>query len=150
MLDIYVDADGCPVKEEVYRVARRYELQVYVVSNRPMRVPLEERIQPVVVSGSFDAADDWIEERIGEGDIAVTADLLLAQRCIRKGASVLGNKGQTYDEDNIGSALATRELMDQLRQMGTMTGGPAPMSKADRSAFLSRMDQIVQWIRRNL
>lgn len=149
MLEVYVDADGCPVKEEVYRVARRYGLTVWVVSNRPVRVPMEDRIFPVAVGGAFDAADDWIEGRIGEGDIAVTADLPLAARCLRKGAAVLGPKGQVHDEETIGGALAGRELMDQLRQMGMATGGPAPMTPRDRSAFLSRMDETVQRIRRH-
>lgn len=150
MLDVYVDADGCPVKEEVYRVARRYGLTVYVVSNRPINVPLEERVHAVVVDDAFDATDDWIVEHIGEGDIAITADLPLADRCIKRGACVLGPKGQVHDEDSIGEALATRELMDQLRQMGATTGGPSPMSKRDRSIFLSRLDETIQRVRREL
>ncbi len=149
MLDVYVDADGCPVKDEVYRVARRYGLKVWVVSNRPLRVPMEDGIYPVAVGGAFDAADDWIEERIGEDDIAVTADLPLAARCLKKGAAVLGPKGQVHDESTIGDALASRELMDQLRQMGMTTGGPAPMAPRDRSTFLSRLDETIQRIRRH-
>ena len=148
MLDIYVDADGCPVKEEVYRVARRYGLSVYVVSNRPIRTPLEEGIRPVVVGGAFDAADDWISDRAGDADIVVTADLPLAQRCLKKGARVLGPKGQVHDENSIGAALASRDLLDQLRQMGVNTGGPAPFAARDRSAFLSRLDETVQRLRR--
>jgi uncharacterized protein YaiI (UPF0178 family) len=147
-LDIYVDADGCPVKDEIYRVARRYGLTVFIVSNRRIGVPFEERVHPVVVGDAFDEVDDWIAERVGEGDVAITADLPLADRCIKKGARVLGPKGQVHDENTIGEALASRELMDQLRQMGVMTGGPAPMAKRDRSAFLSRLDEIVQQLRR--
>ncbi|MHB8765078.1 MAG: YaiI/YqxD family protein [Deferrisomatales bacterium] len=148
MLDVYVDADGCPVKDEIYRVALRYGLTVYVVSNRPVRVPLQTGVHPVVVGGSFDAADDWIAERIGQGDLAITSDLLLAKRCIESGAAVLGPKGQVHDENSIGGALAARELMDQLRQMGVQTGGPAPMTARDRSEFSNRLDQIVQRLRR--
>lgn len=149
MLEIYVDADGCPVRDEVYRVAQRYRWRVYVVSNRPLRVPLEVGIQAVVVGGAFDAADDWIAVRAGEGDIVVTADLPLAARCLENGARVLGPKGQLHDQNTIGDALAARELMDQLRQMGMQTGGPAPMASRDRSAFLSRLDETVQRVRRD-
>lgn len=148
MLDVYVDADGCPVKDEIYRVALRYGLTVYVVSNRPVRVPLQTGVHPVVVGGAFDAADDWIAERVGRGDLAITSDLLLAKRCIEQGAAVLGPKGQVHDENSIGGALAARELMDQLRQMGVQTGGPAPMTARDRSEFSNRLDQIVQRLRR--
>jgi uncharacterized protein YaiI (UPF0178 family) len=146
---ILVDADGCPVKEEVYRVARRYGLVVYVVSNRQIRVPLEITIRPVVVSGRFDAADDWIAENVREDDIAVTSDLLLAERCIRAGALVLTPKGIVHDDHSIGGALATRELLDSLRQMGEMTGGPPPMTQRDRSFFLSRLDELVLASERN-
>ncbi|GAB4272390.1 MAG: YaiI/YqxD family protein [Deferrisomatales bacterium] len=148
MQTIYVDADGCPVKEEIYKVARRYNWDVYVVSNRPIRVPFEQGIHPVVVGGAFDAADDWIAERAGPGDIAVTADLPLAKRCLDRGASVLDPKGRVHDENSIGEALASRELLDQLRQMGVNTGGPAPRTKRDRSTFLSRLDQMIQQLRR--
>lgn len=150
LLDIYLDADGCPVKEESYKVGRRYGLKVFVVSGRPIRVPFEEGIRAVVAGGAFDAADDWIVEHIGQGDIAITADLLLADRCLKKGARVLGPKGQVYDENSIGEALAARELMDQLRQMGMNTGGPAPMAKRDRSTFLARLDEIIQRLRREM
>ena len=149
MLKIYVDADGCPVKDEVYRVARRYGLHVYVVSNRPIRVPFEAGIEAVVVGDRFDAADDWIAERIEEDDAAVTSDIPLADRCLRKGARVLGPKGQEFDERTIGQALASRALMDQLRQMGIAGGGPAPLQQQDRSRFLSRLDEIVQSVRRS-
>ena len=148
MLNIYVDADGCPVKDEIYKVAQRYGLQVYVVANRHIRVPFEEKIQAVVVGDTFDAADDWIAEHVGEDDIAITADLPLADRCIKAGAAVLGPKGQVHDENSIGGALANRELLDQLRQMGMDTGGPAPMDKRSRSTFLARLDETVQQIKR--
>ncbi len=144
MLEIYIDADGCPVKEEVYRVARRHGLKVYVVSNSSMSVPLGERIEQVVVGGRFDAADDWIAERIGKGDIAITADIPLAARCLEKGARALSPKGHPFTEDSIGDALASRELMSQLRQAGLATGGPAPRTKQDRSRFLASLEEAVR------
>jgi uncharacterized protein len=145
---IYVDADACPVKEEIYRVARRHEAKVYVVSNNPIRVPAEPLIEMVVVKGGFDAADDWIVEQIGGGDVAVTTDIPLAGRCLRKGARVLGPKGYTFTEDSIGEALATRGLLEMLRQSGEHGGGPAPFAKADRSRFLSKLDEVLHAIRR--
>ncbi len=148
MLDIYVDADGCPVKEETYRVSERYKLKVFVVANKSMSIPLNPHIEMVVVSGSFDAADDWIAEQISLGDIVITADILLAERCIKKQARVLGPKGIEFTEDSIGSAVATRELMQNLRHMGEMRGGPAPMQKKDRSQFLGKLDQIIQALQR--
>ena len=143
-----MDADGCPVKDEVYRVARRYDLRVLVVCNRSMSVPREERIECVVAGSRFDAADDWIVANAGAGDIVITADLLLADRCIKAGTRVLGHKGQLLDEDSIGSALASRELMAGLREMGQTTGGPAPMTPRDRSRFLSRLDDVVHAVRK--
>jgi uncharacterized protein len=145
---IYVDADACPVKEEVYRVARRYGVKVFVVSNSPIRVPLEESIEAVVVRGGFDVADDWIAERAGEGDVAITADIPLAERCLRRGVRVIGPKGLEFTEDAIGNALATRALLDMLRQSGEFGGGPAPFAKADRSRFLSKLDEVLSAIRR--
>jgi uncharacterized protein YaiI (UPF0178 family) len=145
---IYVDADACPVKEEVYRVARRYGIKVHVVSNAPLRVPPEDLIELVVVPGGFDAADDWIAARVGQGDIAVTADIPLAERCLGRGARVLGPKGLEFTEGAIGDALATRALLDMLRQSGSFGGGPAPFARADRSRFLSKLDEIVHAIRR--
>ena len=150
MLDIYVDADACPVKDEVYRVADRYMLTVYVVSGQGIRTPNTERIHRVMVGDRFDAADDWIAERIGPGDIAVTADIPLASRCLKKGAVVIGSDGRPFTEQGIGNALAMRELMSELRQMGEVRGGPAPMAQKDRSRFLSALDQAVQSIRRKL
>jgi uncharacterized protein YaiI (UPF0178 family) len=148
LLNIYIDADACPVKEETYRVARRYQLKVFVVSNAGMHVPAGDWLQAVVLPGGFSAVDDWIAENAGEGDIVVTADMPLAERCLKKGARVLGPKGQHFDEDSIGSALATRALMEELRQMGLASGGPSPMTPKDRSRFLSRLDETVHAIRR--
>ena len=147
-MPIYVDADACPVKEEVYRVARRHGVKVYVVANAPLRVPPEDLIALVVVRGGFDAADDWIAEHAGPGDVAVTADIPLAARCLRQGARVLGPKGNVFTEDTIGEALATRALLDMLRQSGEYGGGPAPFAKADRSRFLSKLDEALHAIRR--
>ncbi len=147
MLTVLVDADACPVKEEVYRVARRYQMRVLVVANTPLRVPTQAGIELVVRTG-FGAADDWIAEQAGPGDIVVTADIPLAARCLQKEARVLDPKGRLFSEDDIGEALATRELMDQLRQGGTVTGGPAPMTPRDRSRFLSRLDEVVNAVRR--
>ena len=148
MLNIYIDADGCAVKSEVYKVAARYKIKVFLVANREIFSPSDADIEMIVVSGGFDAADDWIAEKIDVGDIAITADILLADRCIKKKARVLGPKGQEFTEDSIGSALATRELMANLRHMGEMRGGPSPMEKKDRSKFLAQLDQIIQSIRR--
>ncbi len=149
MLDIYIDGDGCAVKEEVYKVAARYKLKVFLVANKSMSCPFEQDIEMVVVKGGIDAADDWIAEKIEIGDIAVTSDIPLADRCIKKQARVLGPKGVEFTEDSIGSALATRELMTNLRHMGEMRGGPAPMEKKDRSKFLSTLDQIIQSVKKN-
>ena len=148
MLDIYIDADGCPVKDEVFRVAARFKLKVYVVANSPLRVPQSESIEAVVVKGGMNIADDWIAERINEGDIAITTDIPLADRCIQKKAAVLKPNGHPLTEKTIGHALATRELLQGLRQTGEITGGPAPFKPADRSRFLSGLDQIIQSIRR--
>lgn len=149
MLDLYVDADGCPVKDEVYKVAGRLGLTVFVVCNRPIRVPEAPNVRRVVVGNAFDEADDWIAQKIGEDDVAVTSDLLLAKRCIDAGAAVLTPKGMEYDAHNIGPALSMRALLDELRQMGEATGGPAPMAPRDRSAFLSALHELIVRIRRS-
>jgi uncharacterized protein YaiI (UPF0178 family) len=149
-MSIYVDADACPVKEEVYRVARRYAIKVFVVANTPLRVPPEALFELVVVRGGFDAADDWIVERVAVGDIVITADILLADRCLRKGTRVLGPKGAEFTEDAIGDAVTTRALLDMLRQSGAFGGGPAPFVKSDRSRFLSKLDETVHASRRDL
>ena len=148
MTDIYVDADACPVKDEVYRVAQRYGLKVLLVSNAWLRAPNEEWIAVVVVGAELDAADAWIVEHVTEDDIVVTADIPLAALCLEKGSSVLGPRGRPFTEDSIGGALATRELMSQLREMGEVTGGPPVFEKRDRSQFLQALDQMVHTIRK--
>ena len=149
-MTIYVDADACPVKEEIYRVARRYGVKVYIVANAPIRVPKEELIELVVVPGGFDVADDWIVERVAAGDIAVTTDIPLAGRCLPRGCRVLSPKGSEFTEDAIGGALATRALLEMLRQGGEFGGGPAPFAKSDRSRFLSKRDETIHAIRRGM
>ena len=148
MLNIYVDADACPVKQEVYRVAKRCGLDVTLVANSWMRVPEERWLKLEVVGEGFDAADDWIVEHVEADDIVVTADILLASRCIKEGARVIGTTGKPFTENNIGSALATRDLLSELRGAGEITGGPAPIDKRDRSRFLQELDQMIQSIRR--
>jgi uncharacterized protein YaiI (UPF0178 family) len=147
MLTIYIDADACPVKEETYKVARRYSMPVKVVANAPLRVPADPSVELVVRSG-FGAADDWIAEQAGTGDIVVTADIPLAARSLEKGARVLSPKGRAFTHNDIGDALAMRELTDTLRQSGVVTGGPAPMTAKDRSRFLSKLDDAVNAVRR--
>ncbi len=146
MIRIHVDADACPVKEEVFRVAKRYGLRVFVVSNGRIRVPADPLVEMVVVSGHFDAADTWIAERITATDIAVTSDIPLASLCLAKGARVLDPKGKVFTPESIGDALANRELMAYLRDSGSMTGGPAPFEPRDRSRFLQKLDDLVQAI----
>lgn len=146
MLNIYIDADACPVKEETYKVAVRYKLKVFVVANQFLNIPLSPLIEMMQVSGGYDAADDWIVDQAGVGDIVITTDILLADRCVKNSVRVLGHKGIEFTEDNIGSAVAQRELMENLRHMGEMGGGPKPMQKQDRSLFLGKLDQIIQSI----
>jgi uncharacterized protein YaiI (UPF0178 family) len=148
-MHIYVDADACPVKAEVYKVARRYAIPVKVVANAPMRVPEDELVELVVVKGGFDAADDWIAARAGAGDIVITTDIPLAERCLQRAARVLGPKGQEFSEGSIGEALATRALLEMLRQSGEFGRGPAPFQNADRSRFLSKLDELVHAVRRS-
>ena len=143
---ILVDADACPVKEEVYRVATRHGAHVRVVSNSPFRVPVSERVRRVVVSDGFDAADDWIAEHAGPHSLVITADILLADRCLKAGAVVLRHDGKPFDAASIGSAIATRAIMEDLRAgmggpLGASGGGPPPFSKADRSNFLQSLDR---------
>jgi uncharacterized protein YaiI (UPF0178 family) len=142
-MHIFVDADACPVKDEVYRVAQRYSLAVTLVANSWMRVPQNKFIRLEVVSDGFDAADDWIAEQAAQDDIVITADIPLANRCLTKSARVLGPSGKPFTEDNIGSALATREILSELRDLGEIGGGPPPFSKRDRSLFLQQLDQII-------
>ena len=146
---IFVDADACPVKEEIFRVATRFGLRVLLVSNSPLRLPRNPLFQSVVVAkGQFDGADDWIVEQVTDRDIAVTADIPLAARCLEKGARALDAKGRVYSAESIGDALASRELMAHLRAMGEMGGGPAPFSARDRSTFLQRLDDLIQALKR--
>jgi uncharacterized protein YaiI (UPF0178 family) len=147
MLTIFIDADSCPVKDEIYKVARRHAMRVAVVANTPLRVPADPLIELVVCPG-FGSADDWIAEKAGQGDIVVTADIPLAARCLAKEARVLDAKGRSFTDSDIGSALAMRGLMDELRQGGMVTGGPAPMTAKDRSRFLSRLDETVNAVLR--
>lgn len=145
---IFVDADACPVKTEVYKVAERHRLEVLVVSADVMGVPREPRIRPVVVGPAFDAADDWIAERAGPGDLVVTADVPLASRCVKAGAAVLGPTGRAFTEDSVGMALATRNLMQELREAGAVTGGPKPFSPKDRSRFLQALHETIEKLKR--
>ena len=143
-MTIYIDADGCPVKNEVYRVAKRFGLKVCLVSNSRMGIPQEELFELVIVNERFNAADDWIVEQVRDQDIVVSADIPLAARCLEKGARVIDPKGRVFSKETIGDALANRELMAYLRDMGNMTGGPAPFEKRDRSRFLQRLDDVIQ------
>src|SRR5689334_11044378 len=145
---IYVDADACPVKEEVYKVARRLGLDVDVVANSFIRTPAEPRIRFVLVDAGPDAADDWIAERAGRGDVVVTNDIPLAARALEKGAEALSPTAKVFTSDMIGAALATRGLMEHLRSFGEVTSGPAPFSQKDRSAFLSALDAALARARR--
>ncbi|MFL5341175.1 MAG: YaiI/YqxD family protein [Gemmataceae bacterium] len=147
MWTVFIDADACPVKDEVYRVARRYGLAVKVVANAPLRVPADAQVELVVCRG-FGAADDWIAEHAGPGDIIVTADIPLAERGLTKGARVLDAKGRPFHDGNIGAMLATRELMEDLRRGGLAAGGPTPMTPKDRSRFLSLLDETINAVRR--
>lgn len=146
MLDIYIDADACPVKQEVYRVAGRFRLKTVVVSNTFMRVPENPMIVPVIVDDGPDSADNWIVENITQGDIVITSDIPLASRSLKKGASVISPKGRLFTEDNIGQLVATRNLMADLRDMGEVTGGPPPFTKKDRSGFLQKLDELIHSI----
>jgi uncharacterized protein YaiI (UPF0178 family) len=139
-LQVLVDADACPVKDEVYRVAWRYAVPVRVVSNARIRVPEHELIEAVVVSDKFDAADDWIAEAADAKTVVVTGDILLADRCLKKGAAVIGHNGKPFTSASIGGAIATRAIMVDLRSGAGVTGGPAPFAKADRSRFLHALD----------
>lgn len=140
---ILVDADACPVKDEVYRVAWRLEVPVVIVSNSHLRVPAHPLIERVVVSDGFDAADDWIAEAAAPDAVVVTADILLADRCLKKGAAVLSPTGRPFTTGSIGAAVATRAIMADLRAGGDQIGGPAPFGKADRSRFLGELDRVL-------
>jgi uncharacterized protein YaiI (UPF0178 family) len=146
MTEIYIDGDACPVREEVYRVAARLRLSVFVVSNgsRPIRPPDAPNVRMVLVSDTADAADDWIAEHISALDVCVTSDIPLASRCLKKGARVVSPMGKQWTGANIGDALAGREIARHLRELGQNIGGPAPLTKRDRSRFLSTLDTAVQ------
>jgi uncharacterized protein YaiI (UPF0178 family) len=147
VLTIYVDADACPVKDEVYRVAKRYAMKVVVVANSALWVPTTPLVELVVKEG-FGAVDDWIAEQVGPGDLAVTADVPLAARCVAKGCLVLDTKGHPLTHNTIGNAVAMRDLREDLRQSGELVGGPAPMTPKDRSRFLAKLDEMVNAVRR--
>jgi uncharacterized protein YaiI (UPF0178 family) len=149
LLHIYVDADACPVKEEVYRVAGRHRLCVTLVTNSWMRTPIESWIALEVVGGGLDVADDWIAERAGAGDVVVTADIPLASRCLKNGALVVSPTGRPLSEDNIGDILATRDLLTDLRSAGARTQGPPPLDKRDRSRFLQKLEEAIQSAKRS-
>jgi uncharacterized protein YaiI (UPF0178 family) len=148
MTIVYVDADACPVKEEVYKVAARHGAPVKVVANSFLAVPRDPTIERVIVPGGLDVADDWIAERAGPGDIVVTADVPLADRCVKAGALALSPTGKVFDEASIGMARAVRDLMSDLREAGAVTGGPKPFSARDRSAFLQALDRELRRVRR--
>lgn len=143
MAIVYVDADACPVKDEIFKVAARYDIDVYLVSNQWLRLDVGPRVHKVVVSDGFDAADDWIAEKATSDDIVTTADIPLAARCLEKGAWVLGHNGKPFSNDNIGMALSMRTLNQDLRDMGTVKGYNKPFDKKDRSRFLSALDELV-------
>jgi uncharacterized protein len=145
---IFVDADACPVKPEIYRVAERHGARVFVVSNSMMGIPATPWIERVIVDGAPDAADDWIAERAVRGDIVVTSDIPLAARGVKAGADVIGPTGRAFTEASIGMTLATRNLMDDLRSAGQITGGPKPFTARDRSAFLSALDLAIVRLKR--
>ncbi|MGN6279490.1 MAG: YaiI/YqxD family protein [Sphingomonas sp.] len=145
---ILVDADACPVKDEVYKVAWRHEVPVTIVSNSHLRVPDHPLIERVVVSDGFDAADDWIAEAAGPATITITADILLADRCLKAGATVLAPTGKPFTTSSIGGAIATRAIMADLRAGGEQIGGPRPFARADRSAFLQALDTAIVRLRR--
>jgi uncharacterized protein YaiI (UPF0178 family) len=147
-LEIYVDADACPVKDEALKVAQRHKLTLHVVSNQWMRLGQSNLINQVIVPEGPDAADDWIAERVGPDDIAITADIPLADRCIKRGATVINHNGKPFNEESIGMALAMRDLMGHLRDTGEIRGGGPAFSKQDRSRFLSALEDAIQKLKR--
>jgi len=146
MTEIYVDADACPVRDEIFKVATRLDVKVFVVSNgsRPIRPPGLPNVQMVIVGAGADIADDWIAERITASDVCVTSDIPLASRCLEKGARALAPNARRWTVDNIGNALAGRQVSQHMREIGLRTGGPAPLTKADRSRFLSELDTVLR------
>jgi uncharacterized protein YaiI (UPF0178 family) len=147
-ITVFVDADACPVKDEIYRVAGRYGLKVFVVANAFINVPRDPLIERVIVPAGPDVADNWIAERAAPGSIVVTQDVPLADRCVKAGAEVIGNTGRPFTPASIGMALATRNLMDELRSSGEQTRGPKPFSPRDRSDFLQALDSAVVRLKR--
>jgi uncharacterized protein len=145
---IYIDADACPVKNEVFRVAERHGLPVSVVAGQFIRIPQHPLIERIAAGPGMDAADDWIAERVGKGDIVITSDIPLASRCIKAGAEVIAPNGKPFTEQSIGMTLAVRNLMTDLRSSGEVTGGPKSFAPRDRSAFLSALDQTIRRIQR--
>ncbi len=147
-MEVFIDADACPVKEEVYRVAARYGLQTHVVSNAFMAIPVHPRIARVVVDAGPDVADDWIAGRVAPGDVVVTNDIPLAERVLAAGGTPIAANGRIFTRDSIGSAIAQRAILEQIRSTGAITGGPPPFGKADRSRFLQALDETVNRERR--
>jgi uncharacterized protein YaiI (UPF0178 family) len=147
---IFVDADACPVKQEVYRVAERHRTRVYVVANSPIQVPRDPLVERVTVGSSLDAADNWIAERVDATAIVVTNDVPLASRCVKAGARVIAANGRAFTESSIGMTLAVRNLMADLRETGEMSGGPPAFSARDRSAFVAALDQTIRRLRRTV
>ncbi|HZX87612.1 YaiI/YqxD family protein [Bradyrhizobium symbiodeficiens] len=145
---IYVDADACPVKDEIYRVALRHGVPVSVVAGNFIRVPQDPLIERIAAGAGMDAADDWIVERVKSGDVVVTSDIPLASRCVKAGADVIAPNGKPFTEESIGMTLAVRNLMTDLRSAGEVTGGPRSFSPRDRSTFLSALDQTLRRIQR--
>lgn len=148
MIQILIDADACPVKEEIYKVALRHDAPVVVVSNSYLRIPSHPRITRMVVSDGFDAADDWIVEHVAAGTVVITADILLADRALKAGGEVIAPTGRPFTTASIGQAVATRAIMADLRAGGDNVGGPSPFSKADRSRFLSELDETLVRLKR--
>jgi uncharacterized protein YaiI (UPF0178 family) len=146
---IYIDADACPVKDEIYRVAIRHGLPVFVVAGQFIRVPQDPSIERVAAGSGMDAADDWIAERASHGDIVITSDIPLASRCVKAGAEVIAPNGKPFTEQSIGMTLAVRNLMTDLRSSGEVTGGPKSFAPRDRSTFLSTLDQTIRRIQRH-
>ncbi|MBB4632630.1 hypothetical protein GGQ98_002256 [Sphingosinicella soli] len=149
MIRILVDADACPVKEEIYKVAFRHDIGVTIVSNSPIRIPVHALVERMVVSDGFDAADDWIAERADGEAVCITADILLADRCLKAGAAVIAPSGKPFTPASIGTAVATRAIMADLRAGGDIVGGPPPFTKADRSRFLSALDETLVRLKRS-
>lgn len=144
MKSIYVDADACPVKNEIMAIADRHDIMVYIVSNRGFRTGERANVKNILVSDAFDAADDWIAERVGPGDIVITGDIPLAKRAIEKGAKALGSTGREFTEAGIGMAMAMRDLMSDLRAMGEVSGGGPSFSKRDRESFIRELERLIR------